>query len=99
MAGLPVYNILLAPNAALCIKTDTYKAMVNREPHIGDKVTVAVAKNDVTKTQLTADSFYPIGINGEIADINESGFMMINLMNTLLIPQSLLKKFLATYCY
>ncbi len=81
MAVLPVYNILLAPNAALCIKTDTYKAMVNREPHIGDKVTVAVAKNDVTKTQLTADSFYPIGINGEIADINESGFMMINLMN------------------
>lgn len=81
MAVLPVYNILLAPNAALCIKTDTYKAMVNREPHIGDKVTVAVAKNDVTKTQLTSDSFYPIGINGEIADINESGFMMINLMN------------------
>ena len=81
MAVLPVYNILLAPNAALCIKTDTYKAMVNREPHLGDKVTVAVAKNDVTKTQLTADSFYPIGINGEIADINESGFMMINLMN------------------
>ncbi len=81
MAVLPVYNILLAPNAALCIKTDTYKAMVNREPHIGDKVTVAVAKNDVTKTQLNADSFYPIGINGEIADINESGFMMINLMN------------------
>lgn len=81
MAVLPVYNILLAPDAALCIKTDTYKNMVNKDPQIGDRVTVVVAKSDVTKSQFTTESFYPIGINGEIADVNASGFMMINLTN------------------
>ena len=92
MAVLPVYNTLLAPEATLCVNTDMYKKLVNREPHAGDRVTIIVAKDDVAKNDISPDEFYPIGISGEIGDVNESGYMMIelksrvNIENLMVLP-------------
>ncbi len=81
MAVLPVYNTLLAPDASLYLNTDIYKKLVNKEPGVGDRVTIIVAKSDMTETGLTSEGFYPIGINGEIREVNPAGYMMIELKN------------------
>lgn len=82
MAVLPVYNILLAPDSMLCVKSDIYKNAVLKEPHVGDRLTLVVVKDpDSEVHELNSDSFYPVGINGVITDVNSSGFMMIALEN------------------
>lgn len=82
MAVLPVYNILLAPDSMLVVKSDIYRNAISREPHIGDRLTLVVVKDsDSGVSRLNADSFYPVGINGVVTDVNSSGFMMIALEN------------------
>lgn len=81
MAVLPIYNTLLAPDASLYLRTDVYKSMVNNNPSIGDKVTIIVAKYDMSSGPITSDTFYPVGISGEIEDINNDGALSVKLKN------------------
>ncbi|MBQ9268311.1 MAG: endopeptidase La [Oscillospiraceae bacterium] len=79
MAVLPVYNMITVPDSRLYFRTDQYQRMTGRAPAAGEKVTVIVAKQELPRTEIIGDSFYPIGVSGSIEEINEQGYLVIHL--------------------
>ena len=72
MAVLPIYNTLVVPDTVVYFKEDYYRLYSGRAPLEGDKVTMIVAKENQDRDEMTADSFYPIGIAGVITQVNSS---------------------------
>ena len=79
MAVLPVYNMITVPDSKLYFRTDQYQRMTGRAPVPGEKVTVIVAKKELPRTEITGESFYPIGVSGAIREVNDQGFLVIGL--------------------
>ena len=80
MAVVPVYNMITVPDSSLYLQTEVYRAMTGRAPVENEKVTVIVAKNEAPRRELESDSFYPIGVSGQIREINEQGYLVIRLV-------------------
>ena len=79
MAVLPVYNMITVPDSKLYFRTDQYRRMTGRDPVSGEKVTVIVARQETPRTEITGESFYPIGVSGAIAEVSEQGYLVIRL--------------------
>ncbi|MBQ9155378.1 MAG: endopeptidase La [Eubacterium sp.] len=79
MTVLPVYNMITVPDSNIYIKTDTYKKMTGKIPEENEKVTVIIAKKQITRKEMENDSFYPIGISGNITEVSEHGFLVVHL--------------------
>ena len=77
MTVLPVYNILLVPHSRLYLRTGLYKSISGREPEIGEKVTLLVAREPAARMELTHESFYPIGLSGVTCEVNDEGYIVI----------------------
>lgn len=92
MAVLPIYNTLAVPDTSIYFKDDYYRKMTNRTPLSGDKVTMIVAKESMEKDQMTAESFYPIGITGVITEINPNGYIVIHTRNRVNIEEVIVYK-------
>ena len=78
MTIVPVYNMLLTPEANIYFKTETYRKLTGREPYQDERVTLIVAKESTTVDKLTEDSFYPIGLSGYISEVGKEGFLIIH---------------------
>jgi len=79
MIVVPVYNVILAPDANIYFST----AQVRRNAGdkglaIGERVVLIVARDNESYKDLTSESFYPIGISGEITEINNQGYVVIH---------------------
>ncbi len=77
MTVLPVYNILLVPHSRLYLRAGLYKSISGREPEIGEKVTLLVAKEPSARQEMTHESFYPIGLSGVIREVGDEGYITI----------------------
>ena len=77
MTVLPVYNFILVPDASIYMKTDTYVSAARRKPVVDERVVLIVAKEKQLRSDMTEDSFYPIGISGTITEVNEGGYIVI----------------------
>ncbi|MBQ9535176.1 MAG: endopeptidase La [Clostridia bacterium] len=77
MTIIPVYNMLLAPEALLFMKTDRYRAMTGRLPEQGEAVTLIVMREDLPREELTDADFYPVGLSGVISEIHAEGYLVI----------------------
>ena len=78
MTIVPVYNMLLTPEAHIYFKTETYRNLTGKEPFPDERVTLVVAKESTTVDKLTEDSFYPIGLSGYITEVGKEGFLIIH---------------------
>ncbi len=81
MTILPIYNIIALPGAKLWLQTNLYRELSDKTPVVGERVTLLAQKEEKPRAQLTADSFQPIGVAGVVSEINDSGFMCIDLQN------------------
>ena len=79
MAVLPIYNTIVVPGANIYLKTGVYQKMTGRTPRTDEKVTLIVAKEELQRQEMHNDSFYPIGIAGNIIEINSNGYLVIHL--------------------
>ena len=79
MAVVPVYNMITVPDSNLYLQTEVYRAMTGRAPVENEKVTVIVAKKEAPRREQESDSFYPIGVSGQIREVNEQGYLVIRL--------------------
>ena len=77
MAVFPIYNILVVPEANVYFKTEYYEAVTGKKPVPEEKVVLIIAKEDQRRESFTSDSFYPIGLNGVITEVNANGYLMI----------------------
>lgn len=81
MANLPIYNIMVVPDANIYLKSDYYEEMTGKEPVIDERVILMVEKEEYSKDELTEDSFYPIGISGVITEANDNGYFLVHTRN------------------
>ena len=79
MAILPVYNIVTVPDSNIYFRTDYYKMMTDKIPAVGEKITMVVLKEDLSRSAFTEDSFYPIGINGFITEVHDEGYAVARM--------------------
>lgn len=78
MANLPVYNILAVPDANVYLKNDYYEEMTGKQPAVEERVILMFEKDEYTKDELTEESFYPIGLTGEITEVNDNGYFLVH---------------------
>ena len=78
MIIVPTYNMILAPDAALFYPLDQLRRNAGAgSVTMGEKVILIVAKENKNYTELTENDFYPIGVSGSIAEINQQGYAVI----------------------
>ncbi|MBQ8092442.1 MAG: endopeptidase La [Clostridia bacterium] len=81
MAVLPVYNVLVLPGVDLYLKTDMLRRSAGRLPYVGEKMILVIQRQNQARSDLTRESFYPIGVTGEVTDVNDNGFFVIHTRN------------------
>ena len=81
MAIMPLYNMIALPGARLWLRSGVYRELTGREPVEGEKVTILMQKEEQERKALSSDSFHPIGIVGVISEINDAGFLALDIQN------------------
>ena len=77
MAVIPVYNVLVAPDANIYFKTDTYEKVTGKSPNVDEKVTIVVSRYQQARDEIDEESFYPIGVSGIITEVNSNGYIVV----------------------
>ena len=97
MLVIPVYNMLLLPDANLYFQqNELRKISGSRSIVLNEKTIVILAKEKLDLKDMKEDSFYPIGVVGSVSDIRE-GFLTIslqyrvNLENVFINPDQTIK--------
>ena len=97
MLVIPVYNMLLLPDANLYFQqNELRKISGSRSIVLNEKTIVILAKEKLDLKDMKEDSFYPIGVVGSVSDIRE-GFVTIslqyrvNLENVFINPDQTIK--------
>ena len=85
MAIMPLYNMIALPGARLWLRSAVYRELTGKAPVEGDKVTILMQKEDEGRKDLTADSFHSIGTAGIVAEVNDAGFVAIDIQNRISI--------------
>ena len=79
MLVIPVYNMLLLPEANLYFQLDQLRKISgSRSITLNEKTIVILAKEKFDLSQIDEDSFYPIGVVGYVSALRE-GFVTITL--------------------
>jgi len=87
MSVMPIYNIIALPGARLWLQEKVYRELTGKAPAAGERVTLLAQKAAQPRAALTADSFYPIGVVGSLVEVNEGGFVAIDLQNRVNIEE------------
>ena len=79
MIVVPVYNMILAPDANIYFNINQVRRNAgDKGLAVGERVVLIVARDNESYRDLTPESFYPIGISGEIKEINHQGYVVIH---------------------
>ncbi len=78
MIAIPVYNVLLVPDVTIYFKKDSYQYLTGVEAAPGQKLIIMPAKADEKTTEMDEDSFYPIGITGEVKELTANGYVAVH---------------------
>ena len=79
MIVVPVYNIILAPDANTYFGMDQIRRSAgDKGMTVGEKVVLVVAKRNENYSEMTPESFYPVGMAGTITEINNKGYVLIH---------------------
>ena len=77
MKVLPLFNVLVLPHSNIFFQTQVFRAMAGNNVYQGDEVTILILKDQETREEMTAESFYPIGVEGVIEEISTEGYVVV----------------------
>ena len=77
MAVVPVYNVLVVPDANIFFKTESYEKYTGKVPSEGEKVTIIIAREQLSRDLYDENSFYPIGVSGIVSEVNPNGYIVV----------------------
>ena len=77
MVVIPIYNLLMVPDANIYLKSDQYRHLARRYAEVNDRVVLISCKKEEHRKDMTEDSFYPIGVTGFVKEVNEEGYVEI----------------------
>ena len=92
MSVMPLYNVLVLPGAKFWLHTNVYRELARKDPEEGERVTLLMQKADQERRSLNADSFYPVGLVGAVSEIDENGFLAVDLESRINIDEITLLK-------
>ena len=87
MSIMPLYNIIALPGAKLWLQAKVYQSLSGKAPVAGERVTLLMQKAEAPRSALNSDSFQSIGVVGNIVEINNEGFLCINVQNRVNIEE------------
>ena len=68
MVVIPIYNLLMVPDANIYLKSDQYRHLARRYAEVNDRVVLLSCKKEEHRKDMTEDSFYPIGVTGFVKE-------------------------------
>ncbi|MBO6149302.1 MAG: endopeptidase La [Lachnospiraceae bacterium] len=77
MIVVPVYNMLIVPDANVFMGTQQFKNLTGKDPETDERVVFLLCKDDISRDQVAEDSFYPIGVTGSIREVNDTGYVIM----------------------
>ena len=78
MIVIPTHNLILAPDATLIYPLEQLRRYAGANGVVvGEKVIMIVAKENKGYSELTESDFYPIGVAGNITELNQQGYGLI----------------------
>ena len=89
---MPLYNMLVLPGAKFWLHTNVYRELTGKDPEQGERVTLLMQKADLERRALDADSFYPIGLTGAVSEIDDNGFLAVDLLTRVDVEEIALLK-------
>ena len=79
MIVVPTYNMILSGDATLFYPIDQLRRCSGGNGiTVDEKIILIVAKENKSLSELEADDFYPIGVSGVIAELNQQGYAVIH---------------------
>ena len=87
MTIMPLYNIIALPGAKLWMHTAIFRKLTGKTPVEGERVSLLMQKEGQTKSELNQDSFRPIGAGGIISEVNDGGFLAIDIRNRIHVDE------------
>ena len=80
MLVVPVYNVVLAPDATIWFQTEELKKNAGAKGiAVNEKVILIVAKTKEQGEEPAEDSFYPVGAAGTVTEISSQGYAVIRI--------------------
>ena len=73
MITVPYYNILIVPGVKLYFQNEYFEELARRDAKVGDDVLFLMLKDDLTREEMTAKDFFPIGLSGRVESIDDEG--------------------------
>ena len=78
MIVVPVYNMLLTPDATLFFQTDQLRESAGgKGVAVNEKIIFIVARENQALSEMSAESFYPIGLAGAVTELTRQGYAVI----------------------
>ena len=77
MVVIPIYNLLLVPDANIYLKSDQYRHLARRYAEVNDRVVLLSCKKEEHRKDMTEESFFPIGVTGFVNEVNPEGYVEI----------------------
>ena len=75
MIVVPVYNMLLTPDATLFFQTDQLRESAGgKGVAVNEKIIFIVARKNQALSEMSAESFYPIGLAGAVTELTRQGY-------------------------
>ena len=78
MISIPVYNVLLVPDANVYFKTEQFRYLSRRNAEVNDRVVLLACRKEEKREDMTDDSFYPIGVTGYVNEVNPEGYVVVH---------------------
>ncbi len=73
---IAVYNLVVLPDSRLYLAQDQFKMTGGRQPGVGERLIFIIMKKAVRRESFTQSSFYPLGVSGNIIEVN-NGFIVV----------------------
>ncbi len=73
MITVPFYNILIVPGVKLYFQNEYFEELARRDAKVGDEVLFMMLKDDLTREEIKASDFFPIGLSGKVESIDDEG--------------------------
>ena len=77
MFVIPVYNVIIVPDANIYFKTAEFRYLARRVEELNEKVVLLSTREKVKREDMTEESFYPIGVTGYVSEIGKEGYVVV----------------------
>ena len=78
MLVVPVYNHIILPESDIFFQTQQFRELAGRDFQTGERIVLLPMKEEQERSQLTNESFYPIGVSGVISEISPQGYVRVH---------------------